>query len=314
MAYSYDPELLPWAAQLPASDYGDVAAVRAELAALIGQLPVYRPAVAVEVADRSVGGPAGGPDVGVRVYRPRGGGELAPGLLYMHYGGLISGDLDTNHSAVLRIAEQAGVVVISVDYRLAPEHPYPAGLHDCYAVLEWVAEHGAEWGVDTSRLGVAGDSAGGVLAAGLALLARDRGVRLRMQCLSFPELDDRLETPSALAFVDTPVLDRASALLSWHHYLGGKDASERTDVSPYAAPGRAEDLAGLPATFISACEFDPLRDEDLGYARRLIAAGVPTELHHYPGTFHACTGITAAAVSERMVRDQIDAIRRVLHG
>ncbi|MFI5793601.1 alpha/beta hydrolase [Streptomyces sp. NPDC051677] len=314
MTYPYDPELAPWAPHLKPSDYTDVAAVRAELTSLIAQLPVYAPAEPVEVTDRKVAGPQGAPEVPVRVYRPHGATEPVPGLLYTHWGGLISGDLDTNHSAVLRIAEQARVMVFSVDYRLAPEHPFPNGLNDCFAVLEWVVEHGAELGVDTDRLGVAGDSAGGALAAGLALLARDRGVPLRMQCLSFPALDDRLETPSALAFVDTPVLDRGSALLSWHHYLGGKDASERSDVSPYATPGRAEDLTGLPATFLSSCEFDPFRDEDLGYARRLIEAGVPTELHHYPGTFHACTGITEAAVSERMVRDQIDAIRRILHG
>lgn len=314
MAYPYDPELAPWAPQLKPSDYNDVAQARAELTAFITQLPVYRPAEPVEVEDRRVPGPPGAPEVPVRVYRPHDVTAPIPGLVYLHWGGLVSGDLDTNHSAVLRIAEQARVMVFSVDYRLAPEHPFPAGLHDSCAVLEWILRNGPELGVDPGRVGVAGDSAGGALAAGLALLARDRGLPLRMQCLSFPELDDRLDTPSARAFVDTPVLDRASALLSWHHYLGGKDASERTDVSPYAAPARAEDLAGLPATFISACEFDPLRDEDLGYAARLVQAGVPTELHHYPGTFHACTGITGAAVSERMVRDQIDAIRRVLHG
>ncbi|MFG2531771.1 alpha/beta hydrolase [Streptomyces sp. NPDC048516] len=314
MTYSFDPELVPWAAQLQPSDYADVAGARAELAAIMAQLPVYQPDEPVEVADHMVAGPPGAPEVPVRVYRPHGVTEPMPGLLYMHWGGLISGDLDTNHSAVLRIAEQARVMVFSMDYRLAPEHPFPDGLHDCCAVLEWVVGHSSELGVDTDRLGVGGDSAGGALAAGLALLARDRGLRLRMQCLSFPELDDRMDTQSALAFVDTPMLDRASALMSWHHYLGGKDASERTDVSPYAAPGRAEDLTGLPATFISSCEFDPLRDDDLGFARRLIEAGVPTELHHYPGTFHACTGITDVAVSERMVRDQIDAIRRGLHG
>ncbi|HZF89895.1 alpha/beta hydrolase [Streptomyces sp.] len=314
MSYAYDPELAPWAPQLMPSDYTDVATVRAELAELVAQLPVYRPAEPVDVADRTVPGPPGAPDVPVRVYRPHGVTEPLPALLYTHWGGLISGDLDTNHSAVLRIAEQARVMVFSVDYRLAPEHPFPDGLYDCHAVLEWVVAHGPELGVDTDRLGVAGDSAGGALAAGLALLARERGPRLRMQCLSFPALDDRLDSASALAFVDTPVLDRNSLLLSWHHYLGGKDAAERTDVSPYAAPGRAGELAGLPTTFISACEFDPLRDQDLDFARRLIEAGVPTELHHYDGTFHACTGITGAAVSERMVRDQIDAIRRVLHG
>ncbi|QHC23806.1 alpha/beta hydrolase [Streptomyces sp. GS7] len=314
MAYPYDPELAPWAPQLTPADYTDVARARAELTSFIAQLPVYRPAEPVEVEDRRVPGPPGAPEVPVRVYRPHGVTAPIPGLVYLHWGGLVSGDLDTNHSAVLRIAEQARVMVFSVDYRLAPEHPFPAGLHDSCAVLEWVVRHGPELGVDPDRLGVAGDSAGGALAAGLALLARDRGLPLRMQCLSFPELDDRLDTPSARAFVDTPVLDRGAALLSWHHYLGGKDGSERTDVSPYAAPARADDLTGLPATFLSACEFDPLRDEDLGYAARLVQAGVPTELHHYPGTFHACTGITEAGVSERMVRDQIDAIRRVLHG
>ncbi|WP_225834569.1 alpha/beta hydrolase [Streptomyces sp. NK08204] len=314
MAYLYDPELAPWAPQLKPMDYNDVVQARAELTSLVAQLPVYRPTEPVEVEDRRVPGPPGAPEVAVRVYRPHEVTAPIPGLVYMHWGGLVSGDLDTNHSAVLRIAEQARVMVFSVDYRLAPEDPFPAGLYDCCAVLEWVVRHGPELGVDPDRLGVAGDSAGGGLAAGLALLARDRGLPLRMQCLSFPVLDDRLDTPSARAFTDTPVVDRGAALLSWHHYLGGKDGSERTGVPPCAAPARADDLTGLPATFISACEFDPLRDEALDYAARLVQAGVPTELHHYPGTFHACTGITEAAVSERMVRDQIDAIRRVLHG
>lgn len=314
MTYLYDPDLAIWAPQLKPADYNDIAQARAELAIFIEQSPVYQPAEQVDVEERKVPGAPGDPEVLIRIYRPHGVTAPIPGLVYMHWGGLVSGDLDTNHSAALRIAERAQVMVFSVDYRLAPEHPFPAGLHDSFAVLEWVHRHGQELGVDPDRLGVAGDSAGGLLAAGLALLARDRGLPLRMQCLSFPELDDRLDTPSAHAFVDTPVLDRGSALLSWQHYLGGKSAAERTDVSPYASPARAEDLTGLPATFISCCEFDPLRDEDLGYAARLVQAGVPTEVHHYPGTFHACTGIAEAAVSERMVRDQIDAIRRVLHG
>jgi acetyl esterase len=211
----------------------------------------------------------------------------------------------------LRIAAQIEAVVVSVEYRLAPEHRFPSGVEDCYTALTWVAEHADELGIDRERLGVGGESAGGGLAAAVALMARDRGgPALCFQWLGIPEIDDRLNTPSAVAFVDTPQWDRRAAEISWNHYLGpgvpGTDG-----VSPYAAPARATDLSGLPPAFVTACEFDPLRDEGLTYALRLIQAGVPTEVVHYPGTFHGAH-LIKSVVSDRMLADQTAALRRGL--
>jgi acetyl esterase len=163
-------------------------------------------------------------------------------------------------------------------------------------------------GVDTKRLAVHGQSAGGGLSAATALLARDRsGPALCFQALGIPELDDRLETPSMTAFTHTPMWARPQAIKSWEYYLGGQPADQ------YAAPARAQDLAGLPPTYLATCELDPLRDEGLTYAMRLLAAGVPVEVHNYPGAFHGAQLVQGAAVVRRMQDDLVGALRRALH-
>jgi acetyl esterase/lipase len=198
-----------------------------------------------------------------------------------------------------------GVVVASVDYRLAPEHPYPAGLDDCYATLTWLS---SQDGIDPSRIAVFGNSAGGGLSAALALRARDNGgPALCFQFLGIPDLDDRMETPSMRDYVDTPMWNRPSAELSWEWYLG----EDRSDVPPYASPGRATDLAGLPPTYVSVAQFDPLRDEGIAYAQRLAHADVPVELHMYAGTFHGSMLATGAWVSARQNRESIVVMRRI---
>ncbi|WP_378734829.1 alpha/beta hydrolase [Nocardia brasiliensis] len=319
MPYAYDPELAPLAGlpELAPLDFADPGAARAAMRAAAAAAPPYEPSIPVQVTDMLIPGPPDAPKVRVRVYRPDGpdgDAGMLPALLFFHWGGLISGDLDSNHAVVLRLAERVRAVVVSVDYRLAPEHPFPSALDDGYASLTWTVGNADSLRIDPRRVGVVGDSAGGGLAAGLALLARDRGgPALRCQSLNFPGLDDRLTSPSAQTFTDTPVLDRASAQHSWRHYLNGAGGPQDSGVSPYAAPARADDLSGLPPTFISACEFDPFRDEDITYAHRLIQAGVPTELRHYPGTFHASTAVEFAAVSQRMIADQHAALRRALH-
>ncbi|SDD12169.1 alpha/beta hydrolase [Actinokineospora iranica] len=306
MTYAFDPELAPFAPRMAPIDYGDPETARATLRAVMAGQPAYQPRGPVSVTDRVIPG-----SVTVRLYQPERRYWPLPALVYPHWGGFVTGDLDTARTSSLRIADLLGVLVVSPDYRLAPEHPFPAGLDDCYAALEWTVDNAAELGVDPRRVGVGGLSAGGGLAAALALLARDRGgPPVRFQCLLFPELDDRMETVSARAFVDTPMLDRGNLALSWKHYLRGSGGA----VSPYAAPARATDLSGLPPAFVTACEFDPLRDEGLSYAHRLIQAGVPTEVAHYPGTFHASIGVAHAAVSQRMVADQLDVLRRRLVG
>jgi len=235
----------------------------------------------------------------VRVYVPH---ERAatptPAILYIHGGGFFVGSIDTEHGGAAGLAKELGVVVVSVEYRLAPEHPYPAPLEDCYAALQWL--HGAadELGVDPARIAINGGSAGGGLSAGLALLARDRGgPAICFQYLGIPELDDRLDTPSMRAFVDTPMWSRPAAEKSWEWYLGGLWGTD--DVPYYASPARAEDLTGLPPAYVSVMEFDPLRDEGLDYAVRMIRAGVPVELHHFPGTFHGSAMVQTAAIHRR---------------
>jgi acetyl esterase/lipase len=241
--------------------------------------------------------------VGVRVYRPRTPGRH-PGVLYLHGGGFCLGSVAIEHGGAVQIANALDAVVVSVVYRLAPEFPYPAGLEDCYAGLQHLA--GLE-GVDSSRLAVHGQSAGGGLAAATVLLAHDRGgPAVRVQSLGIPELDDRLETPSMQAFVGTPLWSRPQAIKSWEYYLGGKAADH------YAAPARREDLSGLPPAHITTMELDPLRDEGITYAMRLLAAGVSVELHSYPGTFHGSSLVTEAAVSKRMTEDLLGALGRAL--
>ncbi|MFD9700270.1 alpha/beta hydrolase [Lentzea sp. NPDC059081] len=314
MSYDVDPELLPWLDMLPQlalRDRESVLAARDQQSHMQELMPTYEPANPVDVRDTTVPGPSDAPDVPVRVYSPANRQGLVPGLLYIHGGGFVVGDLDMFHAQVLRFADELGVVIVSVDYRLAPDHPFPAPVEDCYAALRWLAEKASELGVDPARIGVAGESAGGGLAAATALLARDRGgPGLCFQLLGIPELDDRLATDSMTDYVDTPLWNRPNAVYSWTAYLGTEPGGE--DVSPYAAPARATDLAGLPPAFVTTCQYDPLRDEGVEYARRLAHAGVPTELRLYPGTFHGSSLVESAAVSRRMAEDEIDALRRGL--
>jgi acetyl esterase len=216
------------------------------------------------------------------------------------------------HPHNLWMARELGVVVVSVDYRLAPEHPFPAGLEDCYAGLVWTAKNADALGVDADRIAIHGISAGGGLCAAMALLARDRGgPAIAFQYLGVPEIDDRLETGSMRDFLDTPVWNRPAAIVSWDSYLGpGKRGT--ADVPVYAAPAQATDLTGLPPAYVSAMEFDPLRDEDIAYAQALLAAGVPTELHLFPGTFHGSSIVATAAVTKREADEALTVLRRAL--
>jgi acetyl esterase/lipase len=213
------------------------------------------------------------------------------------------------HAFATQIALGLGAVVVVPEYRLAPEHPFPAGLDDCYAALCWLHDGAADLGVDGARIGVGGQSAGGGLAAATALLARDRnGPPLCFQFLGIPELDHRLETTSMRTFVDTPMWHRTNAELSWQYYLG----TDPTHVSPYASPAIAADLHGLPPAYVTTMEFDPLRDEGIVYALRMLEAGVSVELHSFPGTFHGSAIVGSAAVSRRANTEMVEALRRGL--
>ncbi|MGW6206652.1 alpha/beta hydrolase [Streptomyces sp. NPDC055089] len=268
----------------------------------------------VEVTERRVPGPPGAPEVRVRVYRPAGAGPALPAVLWIHGGGFVLGNVDSVHHSAAQAASFASAVVVAVAYRLAPEDPFPAGLDDCWAALEWTAGHAKEIGADPARLAVAGASSGGCLAAGLTLLARDRGgPGLVFQHLSTPVLDDRLETGSMTAYVDTPVWNRRLAQESWELYLGAED---RGGAPVYASPARAGDLSGLPPAYLSTAGLDPLRDEGLLYGLRLAQAGVPVELHNFPGAYHAFGGSSGTPDPDeqhRIALEHLAALRRGLN-
>ncbi len=310
MAYAFDPELAASIAMLPDVDMRDIPAVRAQMSEVLATQP-EPDATGVQVHEERVPGPDGAPDVRLRIYTPD--RPVAPAAVFdVHGGGFVMGDLTMEHPQNLWLAKGLGVVVVSVDYRLAPEHPFPAPLEDCYAGLVWTAKNAAALGVDPDRIAIHGVSAGGGLCAALALLARDRGgPAIAFQYLGVPEIDDRLDTPSMHAFTDTPLWRRPSAEISWDAYLGaGRRGS--ADVPQYAAPARATDLSGLPPAYVSAMQFDPLRDEDIHYAQRLLQAGIPTELHVFPGTFHGSAMVTQAEVTRREAAEAIAVLRRGL--
>jgi acetyl esterase len=310
MSYNFDPELKEAIPFLPtSSEPMDIEASRELMASVIELMNAEVDVSDLVVEDHQVPAETPTREILVRTYRPAESSGQRPGILDIHGGGFTTGSIDLQHGAVANIAREVDAVVATVEYRLAPEHPFPAGLEDCYAALEWMANESDLLAIDPQRIAVFGSSAGGGLAAALALLARDRGgPALCFQLLGVPELDDRLETPSMCAFVDTPIFNRNGAIQSWNAYLG----EDRNDVSEYAAPARASVLSGLPSAYISTMEFDPLRDEGILYALRLLAAGVSVELHQYPGTFHGSAMIADADVSKRQLRETSDVLRRVL--
>jgi acetyl esterase/lipase len=258
------------------------------------------------ISDQFIPGPEGAPDVGVRIYDAPGRTDPAPCLVYFHGGGFIAGDLDTEDVRCVRLANDVVCVVVSVDYRLAPQHPFPAAIDDCYAALLWTASMVENLGIDATRLGVGGPSAGGALAAAIALMARDRGgPALAFQLLVYPCLDDRAQTVS-MRFVGTPIVDGGSIAWLWNAYLG----EDRSNVSPYAAPARADELGGLPPAYVMTAELDPLRDEGIEYAMRLLHAGVSVELHQFAGAFHGFD-LLPTALSRRAADEQVDWLRAI---
>ncbi|GGJ64020.1 alpha/beta hydrolase [Streptomyces brasiliensis] len=268
---------------------------------------------AFEVYERHAPGPDGAPDVPLLIARPTGLADGAPVVYHLHGGGMMSGTGRTGVSCLLREwAEPLGLVVVSADYRLAPEHPYPAGVEDCYAGLVWVARHGTEIGADPARIVVAGGSAGGGLSAAVALMARDRGgPRLAGLLAMCPMLDDRNDTPSARQMAGRGVWDRHTNEVGWASLLG--EARGTDAVSPYAAPARADDLSGLPPVYIDAGAAETYRDEDVAFATRVWQSGGDAELHVWSGGFHGFDQIAPDATVSRQAREaRVDWLRRVL--
>lgn len=277
------------------------------LAAVLATLPHDE---RVRTEDRTID--RAGVEVPVRLYRPVDADGSLPALVWMHGGGMMFGDVEASGMACERYAAEVGCVIVSVNYRLAPEHPYPAAIEDCYAAAAWTAEHADEIGIDVTRIAVGGESAGGGLAAGTALLARDKGgPRLALQVLAYPMLDDRNDTPSASEFDDIPSWSSRHNDGAWRALLGDRGGTDM--VEPYAAPARATDLSGLPPALIQVGELDTFRDEDIDYAARLLRAGVPTELHVYPGAYHAWdVAVPGARQAMQAFDERIAALRRAL--
>ncbi|MFJ8002038.1 alpha/beta hydrolase [Streptomyces sp. NPDC096310] len=267
--------------------------------------------------EREVPGPAGAPAVSLLICRPAGAPRPSsarlPALYCVHGGGMVSGDNRLGILDRLDLAhELGGLVVVSVEYRLAPEHPHPAPVEDCYAGLVWTARHARELGIDRDRIFVVGSSAGGGLAAALALMARDRGgPEPAGQFLMAPMLDDRNNSPSSHQMAGVGTWDRASNHTGWSALLG--DRMGKPGVSPYAAPARATDLSGLPPLYIEVGSAETFRSENVDYASRIWMAGGRAELHVWPGGFH---GFHGDAPKTRITRDVKEArlrwMRRVL--
>lgn len=291
------PELREFASARTSLDRATLDLVRAGLNARRAEAAPGIDTAGVLITDQTV--PGEGRGIGVRIYR--GGGPDAPTVLFCHSGAFVLGNLDTDHRQCVQLARGAGCTVVSVDYRLAPEHPYPAGLADCLEVLVWAAER------LPGPLAVAGSSAGAGLAATLAQRSVDGAApAVVFQLLHQPVLDDR-GTPAKAEFVDTPGFDGPAAAAMWQLYLG------RHAPDAAAVPARREQLAALAPAFISCSELDPLRDEALDYAGRLARSGVAVELHLWPGTCHGFDSLAPDwPVSRRLFELQGAALRTAL--
>ncbi len=252
----------------------------------------------------------GQPDITVRVHRPIGVTDALPAILAIHGGGFIMGSPDSDDVRFEAWCPSIGVVGVSVEYRLAPETPYPGAVDDCYGALAWMHENAHELGIDARRIGIWGRSAGGGLAAAVTLLTRDRGrLPLAFQVLESPMLDDRRQTSSS-NLDGLPIWSREANEFGWRCYLG--ELVGRDDVPIYAAPARADDLAGLPPAFVSVGGVDGFRDEDVAYALRLSQAGVATELHVYPGAPHGYQMFADSPVAAQNLRDLTDWLSRIV--
>jgi acetyl esterase len=319
MTYNYDPELAELLEFLPEGllDLTDAPASRAAFGEMVAGMNADLDRSGVVIEDRNIAGPEDAPEkaqeIAIRIYTPEGLANTVPCILHIHGGGFVVGDLDSELGSCLKLCRQLGVVVVSVDYRLSPETPFPGGLEDCYASLVWVHNNSAELNIDVSRVAVLGMSAGGGLSAATVLLARERGgPGICFQYLGIPELDDRLETTSMQTFDNTPMWNRPNAELSWDAYLGESYSRGSKDVPALAAPAREDNLSGLPPAYISTMEFDPLRDEGISYGLKLLQAGVQTELHSFPGTFHGSSLFAHTKISQREQAEQLSVLRRAL--
>ncbi|SDI56535.1 alpha/beta hydrolase [Natribacillus halophilus] len=302
------PTLRPIFSEMPAMHFDQLEEVRAAMLEMAMATPVNQ---SVSITDRFIPSVEGADDIRVRIYEPAMKNETLAGLLWIHGGGYILGSPEMHDSLCQRFVTEADCIVVSVDYRLAPESPFPVPVDDCYAALKWLSENADELWIDPTRLAVGGVSAGGGLTAAVSLLARDReGPSISFQMPLYPMIDDRNTTPSSYEITDERVWNRDLNIKAWDMYLG---ADNKEEISPYAAPARATDLSGLPPTYTCVGELDPFRDETIDYVARLNRAGVPTEFHLYPGCFHGFEGyIPQAEVSQRAETEYVRALQQAM--
>lgn len=286
-----DPELVAPLAAMPKTPYGaldlsDIPAAREsarQLAAQARELVPADPSVAITTTAARRDGL---PPVAVRMFRPAGATTALPCLLWFFAGGQVVGGADQDDAYLAALSAQVGCVVAAVDYRLAPDSPAPAAAEDGCAAFTHLHTQAGELGLRPDRIGLAGASGGGAVATAAALMLRDRGgATPRLLSLNYPMLDDRNRTASSRAVTDVGIWDRAANVVAWDAVLAGRAGA--SDIDGYRAPARAGTLRGLPLTFLAVAELDVFRDEDLAFALRLVADGVPTELHLYPGAYHA---------------------------
>lgn len=309
------PELLPGLEMMPEFELNDelIAFLRSGAPVMSGfePPPLSEAQQAVRCDERFIPGLNGAPDVRVLVYTPPGVAAARPAFLHIHGGGYVLGAADINDGSNRSLASELDCVVVSVDYRLAPETKFPGALEDCYAALKWLHAEAATLGVDAGRIAIGGESAGGGHAAALAIYARDKGeIPILLQVLDSPMLDDRTGTTSdPHPYCGEFVWQPASNRYGWASLLGTEPGGPQT---PYgAAPARVDDLSGLPAAFIVVGGLDLFLEEDLEYARRLVRAGVPAELHVIPGAFHGFgVGGQDAPQVQTMLRLRREALAR----
>ena len=306
-----DPEVAEVFPHLPPLDLTDIPTARTTMMNMLAEAQAgIQRSQNVVYSDHQAPGLNGAPQVRVRLYRPADQSGQLPCLYWIHGGGHVLGQIEQDDLMMEHIVEAVGCAAVSVEWRRPPEHPFPAPMDDCYAGLKWAHANAAELGLDPGRIAVGGASSGGGSAAGLALLARDRGeVPVCFQLLVYPMLDDRNVTPASRAVTEPKVWNRQSNLIGWKSYVG--DAVGTDQVSPYAAPTRADSLAGLPPAYLPVGDLDLFIDEDIEYAQRLQQADVPAELHVYPGGIHGFDLLAPASrLAQRFVRDRDEALRR----
>jgi acetyl esterase len=306
-----DPELAAFLTERVPNDLDDVDATRRVQATRLAEELSRRVAAPDHLSwrDEVIAGPDGG-ELTLRIYEDKTSPTLRGALLFFHGGAFVFGGLESEHNRCLRLADGSGCVVVSVDYRLAPEHPFPAAFDDATWTLRWLVEHASSLDIDPSRIGVGGASAGGALAALAVHHARDIGsVPVRAQLLIYPVTDDRADGGSMTQFERIEPWDGERTRKMWPLYLAG----DVDQASPHVSPARAKDVSGLPISYILVAEEDPLRDQALDYAQRLLAAGVSVELHLLAGTYHGFDVVAPdARLSRVALADQHDFVRREL--